>query len=335
MRRREALINLPTKSGQAPFEVFDRKPEAADVEAEVLAGLSGASKQLSPKFFYDEKGSELFEAITELPEYYLTRTELSIFDAHLPAMAEAIPDDSCVVEYGSGSSLKIRRVLEAIEPAAYVPVDISGEHMTAMAKSLAADFPRLAIYPTCADFTGAFELPPPVEALAKVGFFPGSSIGNFEPDEAAQFLGRVARTLGSAGKLIIGVDLKKDVSMLEAAYDDAAGVTARFNLNLINHLAETLNIGLDASRFAHRAEYNAEIGAIQMFLDVLESHEVEVGGRQIRLQAGEAIHTENSFKYDPAEFLALAARAGFQEAGRWSDPKGWFAVFLLQVPQAA
>jgi dimethylhistidine N-methyltransferase len=323
--------NLPSEEGTAPFQIFDLKPEPADVEAEVLAGLKAVPKQLSPKFFYDEKGSQLFEAITRLPEYYLTRTELSIFDACLDALAAEVPEASCVVEYGSGSSLKIRKVLEAVEPAAYVPVDISGEHMAEMAHSLAADFPGLAIYPTCADFTSAFELPPPVAQLPKVGFFPGSSIGNFEPAEAAAFLGRVARTLGPGGKLIVGVDQKKDIDVLEAAYDDAAGVTAQFNLNVISHLAETLQIEMEPSRFAHRAEYNDELGAIQMFLDVRESHDVKLAGESIRLQKGEAIHTENSFKYDPAEFRRLAARAGFREAGRWTDSKGWFAVCLLEV----
>ena len=330
-RRKEARINLPAEQGEAPFEVFDLKPEAADVEAEVLAGLRLAEKTLSPKFFYNERGSELFEAITRLPEYYLTRTELSIFDASLDELAKAVPKGSCVVEYGSGSSLKIRKVLEAIDPSAYVPVDISGEHLVAQSRALSADFPGLAVYPTCADFTSAFELPAPVAGVPKVGFFPGSSIGNFLPEDAAAFLGRIAHTLGSGGKLIIGVDLKKDVAVLEAAYDDAAGVTAEFNLNLLAHLGEMLSIDLDQSRFAHRAEYNVELGAIQMFLDVRESHEVVIGGETISFTAGEAIHTENSFKYEPEEFLALAASAGFAEIGRWSDPKQWFAVFLLEV----
>ena len=334
-KRREALINLPTEQGAAPFQVFDLKPEPADMQAEVLTGLQCEEKTLSPKFFYDEKGSKLFEAITRLPEYYLTRTELAIFDDHLDALAGGVPAGSCVVEYGSGSSLKIRKVLEAINPAAYVPVDISGEHMVAMARALADDFPGLAIYPTCADFTSAFELPAPVSDLPKVGFFPGSSIGNFEPQEAAAFLRRVAHTLGPGGKLIIGVDLKKDIGVLEAAYDDAAGVTAEFNLNLIAHLAETLALDIDPDRFSHRAEYNADLGAIQMFLDVLESHEVEIGGETISLAAGEAIHTENSFKYEPAEFLALAADAGFAELGRWSDAREWFAVYLLEVAGGA
>ncbi len=316
------------------FEVFDLKPEPADITAEVLAGLEQPEKALSPKFFYNEKGSALFETITQLPEYYLTRTELAIFDAHLDELAALVPSESCVVEYGSGTSLKIRKVLESLAPRAYVPVDISGAHLIAMAKQLATDFPDLAIYPTCADFTADFELPPPVERLVKVGFFPGSSIGNFNPKQAEAFLARVSHTLGPAGRLIIGVDLKKDVGLLEAAYDDAAGVTAEFNLNLLSHLGEVLDADLAPERFAHRAEYNVELGAIQMFLDVLETHTVEIAEESIHFKAGEAIHTENSFKYDADEFLGLATRAGFEKLGCWQDPKGWFAVFLLTVDEA-
>lgn len=304
------------------------------MKAEVLDGLMGPEKSLHPKFFYDEQGSELFEAITRLPEYYLTRLELEIFDTHLSAISAEVPREGCVVEYGSGSSLKIRRVIEELAPAAYVPVDISREHMVAMARELAGDFPDLAIYPTCADFTDTFELPPPVAGMTKVGFFPGSSIGNFSLEGAAAFLGRVARTLGVGAKLIVGVDLKKDIAVLEAAYDDAAGVTAAFNLNLISHLAETLGVDLQPDRFRHRAVYNEALGAVQMFLDVIESHEVEIGGEAIRFAAGESVHTENSFKYDREEFLHLAGTAGFREVGSWTDPKGWFAVFLLEVTAA-
>lgn len=316
---------------RAPFEVFDRKPEPADVQEEVLSGLKAPAKQLHPKYFYNEAGSKLFEAITELPEYYVTRTELGIFDAHLGAMAEALAPGGCVVEYGSGSSLKIRKVLSAVSPAAYVPVDISGEHLLEMAQTLAADFPELAVYPTCADFTGEFELPPPVSGMTKIGFFPGSSIGNFTPDEASDFLKQIAATLGEGARLIIGVDLKKDAATLAAAYDDEAGVTAAFNLNLLTHLGQVLDVDFDTDRFAHRALFDEDVGAVQMFLDVLESHEVEIGGEVIRFEAGETIHTENSFKYEPDQFLKLAASAGFQKVGGWTDPKGWFAVFLLEV----
>ena len=314
----------------APFEVFDLKPESADVEAEVIAGLTAEPKRLPPKYFYDEAGSKLFEAITELPEYYPTRTELAIFDAHMGSIARSIGPGSALVEYGSGSSLKIRKVLEEVAPAAYVPVDISGDHLVAQCRILQQDFPQLAIYPVCADFTGSFELPPPVRAMPKVGFFPGSSIGNFEPAEARAFLGRIAATLGEGGRLIIGVDLIKDVAVLEAAYDDAAGVTAAFNLNLLDHLSRVLDVDLNPARFAHRATWNADIGAVQMFLDVKVTHEVVIGGRRIRFEAGESVHTENSHKYDPNEFLALASQAGFREAGRWTDERDWFAVFLLE-----
>lgn len=316
---------------QAPFQVFDRKPPPTDVQAEVLRGLSSDEKRLPPKFFYDEAGSRLFESITRLPEYYLTRTELGIFDAHMTDVANCVDHDGVVVEYGSGSSLKIRKVLEEVSPQAYVPVDISSEHMVDMARGLADDFPGLAIYPTCADFTGEFELPPPVADLPKVGFFPGSSIGNFDRAAAAEFLARVCAMLGGGGQLIIGVDLKKDVGILEAAYNDAAGVTAAFNLNVLTHLAQQLGADLAPSRFRHRAVYNESVGAIQMYLDVVETHEVLIGGRRICFEQGESIHTENSFKYQQEEFLALAADAGFSGRGMWTDSKQWFGVFVLVV----
>ena len=249
-------------------------------------------------------------------------------------LADSVGPGSCLVEYGSGSSLKVRRVLEEVEPNAYVPVDISGEHMVDMARALQADFPELAIYPTCADFTGEFELPDPVDAMPKVGFFPGSSIGNFEPHGALAFLSNVRRTLGPGGRLIIGVDLKKDVTVLEAAYDDKAGVTAAFNLNLLSHLGDRLGVDLDPSRFEHRAVYNKDLGAIQMFLDVTESHQVAIGDAEVRFEAGESVHTENSFKYERAAFLELAGQAGLAEIGTWTDPKGWFGVFLLEAVQS-
>ena len=315
----------------AQFEIFDLKPEAVDVASEVIEGLSADEKWISPKFFYDETGSHLFEAITALPEYYLTRTELGIFDRHLGAIAESVGPGTCLVEYGSGSSLKIRKVLENVAPDAYVPVDISGDHLVDMARSLAADFPDLAIYPTCADFTNGFELPPLVAAMPKVGFFPGSSIGNFDRPAARRFLEQVHATLGAGARLIIGVDLKKDIDLLEAAYNDGGGVTARFNLNLLNHLAELLDADLDPSRFEHRAVYDPAVGAIQMYLDVVESHEVSIGGERIGFEAGEAVHTENSFKYDPDEFVALCSAAGFGERGRWTDANDWFAVFVLET----
>lgn len=319
-----------TENG-TPFEVFDFKPETLDVASEVLEGLAAREKWISPKFFYDETGSRLFETITRLDEYYLTRTELGIFDEHLGAIAESVGPGTCLVEYGSGSSLKIRKVLENVAPDAYVPVDISGDHLVDMARTLADDFPTMAIYPTCADFTNGFELPPPVAAMPKVGFFPGSSIGNFDRVEARRFLEQVHTTLGGGARLIIGVDLKKDIEVLEAAYNDNRGVTARFNLNLLTHLGELLDADLDPSRFEHRAIYDPAIGAIRMYLDVVESHEVIIGNERIEFEAGEAVHTENSFKYAPEEFIELASAAGLSERGRWTDAKEWFAVFVLET----
>jgi dimethylhistidine N-methyltransferase len=315
--------------------VFDLKPPEADVRAEVIEGLSRAEKRLPPKYFYDEAGSRLFEAITELPEYYLTRTELDIFDAHLPDLARRVSGRGrCVVEYGSGSSLKIRRLLEELRPEAYVPVDISGSHLVAMARSLAEDFPDLAIYPTCADFTDEFPLPPPVRGLSKLGFFPGSSIGNFDRAAAGVFLGHVCATLGAGAHLIVGVDLTKDARVLEAAYNDAQGVTAAFNRNVLAHLGRVLEVDFRPELFRHRAVFDPALGAMRMYLDVLETHEVVIGATTIRFEAGESVHTENSFKYHPEEFRELAGAAGFEAVELWTDAKGWFGVFLLAAASA-
>jgi dimethylhistidine N-methyltransferase len=267
-----------------------------------------------------------------LPEYYLTRTELDIFARCLPDLAERVSGQGrCVVEYGSGSSLKIRRLLDGLRPDAYVPVDISGDHLVEMARALAQDFPRLAIYPTCADFTDEFELPGPVRDLSKLGFFPGSSIGNFDRAAAGRFLTHVRATLGDGAHLIVGVDLTKDVAVLEAAYNDAQGVTAEFNLNVLSHLGRVLDAEFRPELFRHRAVFDPVLGAMRMYLDVLESHEVSIAGTPIRFEAGESVHTENSFKYHPEEFRQLADDAGFQALEMWTDAKGWFGVFLLEA----
>lgn len=313
------------------FEFFDCKPDVLDVREEVLGGLCSEAKSIPPKYFYDERGSRLFEAITRLPEYYLTRTELSVLDACLEDIALAVGDDLCVVEYGSGSSAKIRKVLERIAARAYVPVDISGEHLVQMAKSLQGDFPALDIYPTCADFTHRFPLPEPVAAHSKVGFFPGSSIGNFDPPAAQAFLAAARETLGAGSHFVVGVDLKKPVAVLESAYDDSQGVTAAFNLNVLRHLGELLDADLDTDRFRHCSSYNPQLGCVQMFLEVIDDHAVNVAGQEIRFVGGERIHTENSFKYDPQEFLALAAAGGYQLVEGWTDSADWFAVYLLEA----
>ncbi len=313
------------------YEFFDFKPTVDAMRDEVLAGLSAQPKHIAPKYFYDEQGSALFEAITRLPEYYLTRTEMLLFDRHQAAIARAMGSGGCLVEYGSGSSRKIRKLLKNVRPRAYVPVDISRDHLQDSSRQLHEDFPWLQIYPTCADFSKAFKLPEPVEDLKKVGFFPGSSIGNFRPDDAVGFLVNVTRTLGPQGQFLVGVDTKKSTAILEAAYNDSQGLTARFNKNLLRHLNETLNANFALEQFAHRACYNEDEGCIQMFLESLVAQTVSIGTRQFHFAAGERVHTENSFKYHPDEFAAVAADGGFRLKEMWTDEQRWFAVYLLEV----
>lgn len=311
--------------------MFDRQPKTADVTEELLRSLGRHDKSVSARFFYDQRGSELFEAITQLPEYYPTRTEMALFDTLAEELHGEIGDDCALVEYGSGSNKKIRQLLETVAPLAYVPVDISLSHMEQNARALHLDYPDLNIYPTCADITRRFELPEPVAGLNKVGFFPGSSIGNFTPDHAVEFLANVARTLGAGSRLIVGVDRKKDPAILEAAYNDSAGVTAEFNLNMMKHLGELLRVDLAPEKFVHRAYYDAEAGCIRMFLEASESHQVEVSGQVIRFREGERVHTENSYKYAPEEFRAIAGRGGFRQVAHWSDEREWFSIFLLEA----
>ena len=316
-------------SSEPQYAYHDLKPDTEDIASEVLRGLRSSPKYVSPKYFYDAKGSALFEQITELPEYYLTRTEMALFDDYLADIAALLPSKLCVVEYGSGSSLKIRKLLETLTPKAYVPVDISAQHLQENAEALHGDFPHISVYPVCTDFSQTFVLPPQVAKLSKLAFFPGSSIGNFEPGEAKAFLANVRATLGDGGRLLIGVDRKKDVSVLESAYDDAAGVTARFNLNVLAHLNATLQADFDLDAFEHVARYNEDAGCIQMFLRSRCDQTVRIAGESITLMRDEELHTENSFKYHPDEFLALAASAGFSEVGQWSDQQGWLSLYLL------
>jgi len=319
------------------YAFFDMQPAHTDELKALIAGLRQRQKGVSPKFFYDEKGSRLFDEITELEEYYLTRTEMALFDRYHDQIAEALASsvrDNCLVEYGSGSSAKVPKLLETLRPAAYVPVDISAEHLQSAARGLQGAYPWLSVYPTCADFTQAFELPNVVAGLDRTGFFPGSSIGNFEPNGAVEFLVNVTQTLGPNGRLLIGVDLKKDVGVLEAAYNDSRGVTARFNLNLLVHLNRRYAGDFDVENFAHRASYNEAKGCIQMFLESRSEQTITLAGERFEFAVGERIHTENSFKYAPDEFAQLASRAGFSVTFTWVDERRWFGVFLLEVAPA-
>jgi L-histidine Nalpha-methyltransferase len=298
---------------------------------EVVEGLTTTPKRLSPKYFYDATGSYLFERITELPEYYPTRTELALFDAHLGDIAASLGAGFCLVEYGSGTTRKVRKLLEWLRPAAYVPVDISGDHLVVEARALHGDFPWLDVFPTCADFTGPFDLPEPVRKLRPVGFFPGSSIGNFDPHAARDFLVNVHETLGPGGHLLIGVDRKKDPVVLERAYNDVQGVTAEFNRNALRHINARLGGNFDPERFAHEARYDAERGCIRMFLRSLVQQTVSIGAVEVTFAAGEAIHTENSYKYHPEEFIHLAGQAAFRTVSWWSDAEDLFALYLLSA----
>ena len=302
--------------------------EASAFQADVLAGLSAMPKRLPPKYFYDGAGSQLFERITELPEYYPTRCELRILRDHARDIAKLIPAGAALVEFGSGSSRKARILLRAAPVlAAYVPVDICGEMVEQEAAELRPDFPGLKVLPVCADITHPFALPAEAKAApVRVGFFPGSTIGNFEPHEAAAFLRNAGRILGAGAMLIIGADLIKPVEVLNAAYNDAAGVTAKFNLNLLKRINRELGGDFKLDTFEHRAFYNRERHRIEMHLASLKRQKVKVAGETVDFRAGETIHTENSYKYSVASLGALARGAGWLPAGVWTDERDYFSI---------
>jgi dimethylhistidine N-methyltransferase len=299
---------------------------------DVVDGLSRSPKQLPCKYFYDARGSELFEQICELPEYYPTRCEAEILRRRAPEMAKLFGPRCVLVEYGSGSSRKTRLLLDRIpDLAAYVPVDISAEHLLQSARALSLRYPGLAIRPVAADFTRPFALPPLPSAERRVVFFSGSTVGNFHPSEAVGLLNHIARLVGAGGGLLIGVDLKKDRLTLERAYDDAKGVTAAFNLNLLSHINRELSADFALERFAHRAVYNEPAGRIEMHLVSTEAQTVRVGDHTFAFAEGEAICTEYSYKYSIDQFRALAARAGFGVDHVWTDSKELYSVQYLTV----
>src|SRR5262245_29142147 len=311
-----------------PEPFVEESPFASDV----LAGLSRRPKQLPPKYFYDEAGSQLFEEITELPEYYPTRTELSILREHAADIVRSFGPNTALVEFGSGSTRKVRILLAAAPSIeAYVPVDISAEMLSQEAAQLQHDYPRLRVLPVAADFTQPFRLPDAINGLARAGFFPGSTIGNFEPHDASAFLVHARRMLGRKAVLIIGVDLAKDVNVLNAAYDDAAGVTAKFNLNLLARINRELGGDFDLDSFSHEAFYNCERHRIEMHLASRKRQKVRVAGRVIEFRAGETIHTENSYKYTIESFGALARGAGWTPSAVWTDERSYFSVHALTV----
>jgi L-histidine Nalpha-methyltransferase len=307
-------------------------PIAADSAflRDVVAGLTAEPKYLLPKYFYDEAGARLFEDITAQPEYYPTRCELEVLRAHGREIARFIPAGAALIEFGSGSSRKVRLLLAGAPAiAAYVPVDISHEMLAHEAQALGRDHPGLVVLPFAADFTRPFVLPPALAGMTHVGFFPGSTIGNFEPHEAASFLRHAGAMLGRGSAMIIGVDLVKEPARLNAAYNDAAGVTARFNLNLLARINRELGADFDLQSFRHHAFYDGVLRRIEMHLVSRRPQQVRVAGRSIQFRSGETIHTENSYKYTLSSFTALARRAGWSPAAAWTDPGGNFSVLAL------
>jgi dimethylhistidine N-methyltransferase len=290
----------------------------------VIAGLSLRQKALPPKYFYDAAGSRLFERICRLPEYYVTRAELALTRRHIGSIARFAGNGCELIEYGSGESLKTRLLIRALRPSAYLPIDISAAALRAATQRLSREFAWLRIVPVHGDFSRPVDLP--ASRQRRVVYFPGSTIGNLTPDEAHAFL---SMTRGQAARMLVGVDLKKDANLLHAAYNDSRRVTAAFNLNLLSRINRELGADFKLKRFSHYAFYNAALGRIEMHLVSLARQSVRIGRHRFSFEAGESIHTENSYKYSVGEFRALAAQAGFAGKKVWMDRKGLFALHGL------
>lgn len=321
-----------------PLDAFAPKlaPTQDDFAQGLVSGLSSRPRSISPKYFYDAPGSALFDRICELPEYYPTRTEFALLRQHAGAIAKRLGKHIELVEFGAGSLTKVRLLLDALEsPRRFVPIDISGEHLHAAARDLRADHPDLDVQPLVADFTQPLRLPPAAggvgAATRRVGFFPGSSVGNFTPPEALAFLRGAARLLEGGG-LLIGVDLVKDPAVLHAAYNDAEGVTAAFNLNLLARANRELGADFDLSAFRHYAYYEPRLQRIEMHLLSMRRQEVRVAGRLFQFDEGDDLHTENSHKFTVAGFQQLARSAGFEPVDVWCDPKRLFSLHWLAAP---
>ena len=316
------------RSAQGVVRFYKFLSEGGSFLDDVLTGLALPQKALPPKYFYDTRGCDLFEQICELPEYYPTRTELAIMREHAGAMASFIGPDCQLIEFGSGSSRKTQILIERLQPPLYVPIDIADGAMKTAAAGLAHAFPWLNITGVCADYTQPLALPVfvGVPIRKKAVYFPGSTIGNFTPPEAIEFLRLTRRMVGGGGVLLIGVDLKKEKRALDAAYDDAAGVTAAFNLNLLTRINRELGGDFQTRRFRHKAFYDEARGWIEMHIESIAAQLVHIGGQRFRFGAGETIHTEISCKYSVDEFHALARAAGFEPQHTWVDAGNSFSV---------
>jgi dimethylhistidine N-methyltransferase len=326
------VIAFDPRSTDERVRILDLHPKLGDLRAEAIDGLGQAQKSLPCKYFYDALGARLFEAMTELPEYYPTRTELGIMSASVHEMAETIGSHATLVEFGSGVGLKTQKLLDAlVEPAGCVLIEISRAALEASAHQLADRYEDMEIIAVCADYTQTLRLPRPRRPSSRtVAFFPGSTIGNFTHDEATRFLERVAELVGQGGGLLIGIDRKKDPSVIEAAYNDSLGVTAAFNLNILRRLNQ-VGADFDLKGFHHQAPYVAEEGRIEMHLVSRRDQSVRIGNTTVGFAEGERIVTEHSHKYDLEQFEEMARSAGFVLTDHWSDDRDWFSICFLEV----
>ena len=301
-------------------------------KSEILAGLRETPKRIPSKFFYDERGSQLFEEITELDEYNLTRTEISILTAHLPEMAARIGSDATIIEFGTGAGVKTKMLLDALQhPCTYIPIDISREQLAHASAELTASFPTLDIHPIFADYTSDISLPINSNSGRNVIFFPGSTIGNFTPEEAILFLRKASSMIGSEGSLLIGYDRVKDVGILETAYNDSRGITAKFNLNLIDRIRSEFGVAISSEDFEHLAFFNKEKSRIEMHLVSKKNQTLHLDDEKIVTGQGEHIITEYSYKYTPEAFEKILSASGFEIQERWSDEKEYFEVCYATV----
>lgn len=317
----------------APWRLTDLQPRTGDLRADALEGLSARPRRLPSKYFYDASGSRLFEQITRQPEYYPTRVETAMLQQHAPAIARAIGPDVHLVEYGSGSGRKTELLLEGLDGVvAYTPVEISREALLASVERLARRFPAVEMLPVCADFTAAVALPEPARpARSRLLFFPGSTLGNFERDEAVGLLRSMRATMGDDGAALVGIDLDKDPAVIEAAYNDAAGVTAAFTLNLLHRLNRELGADFDVGGFQHRARYCTRRRRIETDLVSLREQHASIAGQRFDFAQGEAIRVEYSHKYTDAGVAAMCAEAGLRVAQAWNDADDWFGLRLLRA----
>ncbi len=332
------MLDVECSRRPSRLEFHDLSPELGDFRRELVTGLSAARKSIPCRFLYDARGSALFDRICKLPEYYPTRTELGILRQIAPEVAERVGPGAQMIELGGVNSLKARILLDALdEPAAYIPIDISRDHLRASAEAIYAEKAGLSVLAVCADYTQPFELPEAPGGGRRLGFFPGSTIGNLQPDEAIGFLATWVKKLGPGAAMIVGVDLRKDPAILEPAYDDAQGVTADFSRNLLVRANRELGSDFDIDAFAHRSRYDVPSGRIVINLESLKAQTVTIpsddGSIEIRFAQGERIHTEDSYKYSLEGFKTLASAAGFRPTAHWTDENQLFSVHYLETAE--